>query len=257
MATTKKPAAKAAPAKTTKPVAKAAPAKTTAKAAPAKTTAKTTKPAAAAPAKKAPFGRGTTTGARKVPARPKRKPVLFAAPADFKPHFLMLQAKTEKDGLFCSNMVATRYVGRYDPEAEDRKKFNLAEYDPRTLCGIAARLSAITFKATQDRFYEPSAQGRVGIRGAHRLPKSTQFNILMRVGMKKADGSLTCRVVSVEQPVKKTLKSGKTKTVMIALEKTDPVWRLIRRASRILPAAFENVLMPPKRTRGSRQTDEE
>ena len=253
MATTKKPAAKAAPAKTTKPAAKTT--KPAAKAAPAKTTAKTTKPAAAAPAKKAPFGRGTT--GTKKPARAKRKPVLFAAPADFKPHFLMLQAKTEKDGLFCSNMVATRYVGRYDPEAEDRKKFNLAEYDPRTLCGIAARLSAITFKATQDRFYEPSAQGRVGIRGAHRLPKSTQFNILMRVGMKKADGSLTCRVVSVEQPVKKTLKSGKTKTVLIALEKTDPVWRLIRRASRILPAAFENVLMPPKRTRGSRQTDEE
>ena len=253
MATTKKPAAKAAPAKTTKPAAKTT-AKPAAKAAPAKTT----KPAAKeVPAKKAPFGRGTTTGARKAPARPKRKPVLFAAPADFKPHFLMLQAKTEKDGLFCSNMVATRYVGRYDPEADERKKFNLADYDPRTLCGIAARLSAITFKATQDRFYEPSAQGRVGIRGAHRLPKSTQFNILMRVGMKKADGSLTCRVVSVEQPVKKTLKSGKTKTVMISLEKTDPVWRLIRRASRILPAAFENVLMPPKRTRGSRQTDEE
>ena len=255
MATTKKPAAKAAPAKTTKPAAKTT-AKPAAKAAPAKTT----KPAAKeVPAKKAPFGRGTTTGAKK-PVRAKRKPVLFAAPADFKPHFLMLQAKTEKDGLFCSNMVATRYVGRYDPEADERKKFNLADYDPRTLCGIAARLSAITFKATQDRFYEPSAQGRVGIRGAHRLPKSTQFNILMRVGMKKADGSLTCRVVSVEQPVKKTLKSGKTKTVMIALEKTDPVWRLIRRASRILPAAFENVLMPPKRTRASRraeQADEE
>ena len=255
MATTKKPAAKAAPAKTTKPAAKTT-AKPAAKAAPAKTT----KPAAKeVPAKKAPFGRGTTTGAKK-PVRAKRKPVLFAAPADFKPHFLMLQAKTEKDGLFCSNMVATRYVGRYDPEADERKKFNLADYDPRTLCGIAARLSAITFKATQDRFYEPSAQGRVGIRGAHRLPKSTQFNILMRVGMKKADGSLTCRVVSVEQPVKKTLKSGKTKTVMISLEKTDPVWRLIRRASRILPAAFENVLMPPKRTRASRraeQADEE
>ena len=256
MATTKKPAAKAAPAKTTKPAAKTT-AKPAAKAAPAKTT----KPAAKeVPAKKAPFGRGTTTGGTKKPARAKRKPVLFAAPVDFKPHFLMLSARTEKDGLFCSNMVATRYVGRYDPEADDRKKFNVGEYDPRTLCGIAARLSAITFKATQDRFYDASPKLRVGVKGAHRLPKSTHFSILMRVGMKKADGSLTCRVVSVEQPVKKTLASGKTKIVNVTLEKTDPVWRLIRRASRILPAAFENVLMPPKRTRASRraeQADEE
>ena len=145
MATTKKTTAKAAPAKTTKPAAKTAASKPAAKAAPAKTT----KPAAKeAPVKKGAFGR-PASGAAKKPARAKRKPVLFAAPADFKPHFLMLSSRTEKDGLFCSNMVATRYVGRYDPEADDRKKFNVGEYDPRTLCGIAARLSAITFKATQ------------------------------------------------------------------------------------------------------------
>lgn len=190
-----------------------------------------------------------------APKRAKRKPVLFQAPPDFKSHFLLVEVHTEKDGLIGGNVSATRYQGRFDPQAEDKKKFNLGDYDQDTLRGIAARLSGISYKSTQDRFYSADPSERVGVRGAHRMPKSTTFHVLLRAAVRKADNTLAVSVKEVFQRVSKQ-KGGKTVTRSVALAATDPVRRLLRRAGRLLPAAFKGVLIPPKRTRGSRKAEE-
>jgi len=218
---------------------------------------------AAAPVKKGAFGRPVVAGAaKKAPVRKaapaKRKPVLFAAPADFKPHFLLIEVHSEKDGLIGGNVGAVRYMGRFDPAADDKKKSNMAEYDQDTLRGIAARLAAITFKTNADRVFSADPSEREGVRGAHRLPRSTVFHVLVRVGSRKADGSIMCPVRAIYQRVqKKSTKTGKVVSKSVALTKTDPVSRMLRRVGRILPAAFKNVLMPPKKTRGSRKEEAE
>ena len=218
------------------------------------------KVAGKAPVKTGAFGRPIVPGAaKKRPVvRAKKKVVLFAAPADFKPHFLLVEVHVEKDGLIGGNVSATRYVGRFDPKAEDKKKFDLGSYDQDTLRAITARLSGITFKTNSERIFSDDPKARPGVKGAHRLPKTAVFHILFRVGKKAADNSLTAGVKMVFQRVTvKSTKTGKMVTRSVLLEKTDPVSRMIRRVGRIMPAAFKNVLMPPKRTRGSRRSEEE
>ena len=233
MATVKKPIAKtavkkvvrAAPVAAKKPIVKAAPGKVVKKAAPV----------------------------RAAGARPKRKPLpIFKAPQDFKPHFLLVQIATERDGLLASNISAVRYQGRFDREADDKKKSNMAAYDMPTLIGIQARLAAVTYKANADKKMPATPAERAASKGAMRLPASAIFQVLLRVGKKAADQALTTRVVQVFQAVEnpKTGRKG-----LKTLEKTDIAYRALRKASRILPAAFKAVQMPPKR--GRKVTDEE
>jgi len=124
-----------------------------------------------------------TTATKRVPprkptgttkAKPKRKPLpTYKAPADFRAHFLLVTIRTEADGLFgCRGLKAVRYQGRFDREAEDKKKFDLGSYDPMTLAGILGRLSGRTFKSTNDKKYPADAKARNGLKGAHRLPAS-------------------------------------------------------------------------------------
>jgi hypothetical protein len=233
------------------------------KAAPAKRVAAKSAPVAVKkgfPAKKAAAGAPTVKKgfpARKPGAkRPaKKNPLpLFKAPADFKPHFLLVSVSTEKDGLFGADVSATRFLGKFDRDADEKKKSDLAFYDPTTLVGIAARLGAVTFKATNDKKLPISPKERADYKGAARLPASTTFEVLIRVGRRVADNALTAGVKQVFQ-VGKSAKTGRV--VYVALLKTDPAYRLIRRVSRVLPAAFLNVQMPPKRTRGGRKQAEE
>lgn len=211
-----------------------------------------------APAKKAPFGRTAGTAAKKTSAARKKTPLpTFAAPADFKPHFVLVSFMTDRDGLMGASVKAVRYNGRFDREAPDNKKFDMMEYDPQTVVGIAARLGAVTFKTSIERLMPIDGKDRVGLKGSNRLPKQAVFEALIRVAKRSADGTLTAGVRQVFQVVKKTnSKSGKTVQRPVELDKTDVASRLIRRVNRILPAAFKNVQMPPKRTRGSRKAEE-
>lgn len=192
------------------------------------------------PLEKARAARAAGKGAKK-PATKKAKAKLptFKAPEEFKPHFLEIQVATEKDGLLSNGIKATRYVGRYDPDAPDKKKFDLGSYDQRTLQGILSRLSMVTYATN----------------AAKRLPAKTLYQILLRVNRKSADGSLSIlfKGISVQE---KNEKTGRVK--FKELDKKDPNYRKFRKASRILPAAFKAVLMPPKRTRGAKveQDDE-
>ncbi|TXH12229.1 MAG: hypothetical protein E6R03_13245 [Hyphomicrobiaceae bacterium] len=198
--------------------------------------------------KEAPVRKGFP--ARKAGAAParKRKPLpTYKAPADFKPHFLLVQVTTEADGLIASKVKAVRYVGRFDRDVEDKKKFDMAGYDMQTVVGIASRLGGVTYKATNEKKFPLSPAERVGFKGAARLPAKATFQILIRVGRKAADNSLTAGVKQVWQAVT-SAKTGRTG--LKELEKTDVCYRAFRKASRFLPAAFSNVQMPPKRTRG-------
>lgn len=187
--------------------------------------------------------------------RPARKPLpTFKAPADFKPHFLLLQVKTEADGLIASQVKAVRYQGKFDREADDKKKFDMANYDMPTVVGIAARLGGVTYKATNDKKFPADPKKRAAFKGAARLPAKTVFQILLRIGKKSADGSLTAGVKQIWQAVTNPA-TGRQK--LVELEKTDLCYRAIRKSSRFLPAAFANVQMPPKRTRGSRKAEAE
>lgn len=191
---------------------------------------------------------------------------IWKAPEDFKPFFLEVRLSTDKDGLFSNNIKATRFQGKYDPQADDKKKFLLSDYDMPTLLGVAGRLAGPTFKAAstmegkcypadiKERNATEKVEGkpRLVIRGARRLPPSTAFRLVMRVTKKAADGSLGVRFVSIVQGV---MKNGVAKGVELA--KTDPAYRHIRKTSKTLPAAFKDCVLPPKKTRGGKKKEAE
>ena len=165
-----------------------------------------------------------------------KKPIpTWEAPADFKPHFLEVLVRVDKDGLLCPDCKVIRYNGRYDPEADERKKFLVNTYDPRTVQGILSRLSMVTFINSV----------------AKRFPAGKTFRLILRVGKKK-DGVLTVGYKGISMVTK--LKSGRVKED--ALEKKDPIYRRFRKAGRLLPAAFSKVLMPPKVDRRSKKAEE-
>ncbi len=165
---------------------------------------------------------------------------------------MLVTLKTEKDGLVGIDMKATRFQGRFDRDADDKKKADLGAYDPRTLMGIAARLSAVTYKTNAEKRFDAEIKKRQDTKGGHRLPASTMFQVLMRIGKKSADQTITAGIKQVWQIV----DNGKGRAVPKELEKTDPVYRAIRKSARIMPAAFKDVQMPPKRGRKA-DADEE
>lgn len=188
--------------------------------------------------------------------RPARKPLpTWAAPADFKPHFVEVTVKTEKDGLLGNAIKAVRVNGRYDLDdpgnIDERKKFDMSAYDKTTLIGIQARLAAVTFKATNDKKFPVEPKGRTEVKGAMRLPANTTFRLVLRVNRKK-EGHLAVLIKQILQAVKN--KAGNVKAV--PLDKKDPVYRSLRKSLRFLPAAFKDVQMPPARRRGKKAEDD-
>lgn len=199
--------------------------------------------------------------------------VTWQAPADFKPFFLEVAVKTEPDGLLGNAIKAVRYVGRYDPQAEDKKKFDLGAYDTPTLIGIQSRIAGKTFKTNPTRLMPSGVKERnvtekvtnkntgetrdkLTYGSGYRLPANTAFYILLRIGRRTADNVLTVGLKHIQQTVKLE-KNGVKKVVKRDLDKKDPAYRLIMGAKRFLPAAFKDVLLPPKRTRGANKKKDE
>ena len=191
---------------------------------------KVTKSKAVAAMAKARASKSKTNKEVKMPSYP-----VWTAPADFKPHLLEIVVKTDKDGLLGPAIRVTRYRGQITDDP--RKKWDVAEYDTQTVMGILSRLSMTTFVTNQ----------------AKRLPANTRFRIIVRASMSRAkQNMLTCSFKEVSRVAK--LKSGKVK--VIPYDKKDPVYRKFRKAARILPSAFANCLMPPKKTRERKQAEE-
>jgi hypothetical protein len=159
----------------------------------------------------------------------------WKAPSDFTPFFLEVKFKTEKDGLLGGTIVATRYKGKYDPKDEKKRKWDLATYDVPTLIAIQARFAAATFHASG----KPNKKGE-----SARLAPNTTYKLLLRVGKRKADDTLTC---SIKQGWKAVKKGEKVKAV--EMDKKETEYRRIRRAAKHLPAAFRSTIAPPKGVR--------
>jgi len=186
-------------------------------------------------------------------AKPSTKKPLpqFKAPADFKPHFVEVLFRTEADGLLGNAIKCTRYIGRYDPNAEDKKKRDMANYDWKTMIGIQARFAGVTFKPTNDKKYPVNVKERAGLKGSMRLPASTTFKVLLRANRRKADQTLSVIVKGVWQ----LGKNDSGRVITKELVKEDPVYRMIRRVARLMPAAFKDVQAPPLLRR--RKADDE
>lgn len=169
-------------------------------------------------------------------AKPKTQRAAYPtwiAPSDFKAFFCDILVKTDKDGLLSPAIKVTRYQGRWDPKADPRKKFDMSLYDQPTVNGILSRLSMVTFISSMPK----------------RLPVNTMYRIVLRVGVSKVKGNaLTITMKQVERIAR--LKSGKAKPIL--LERNDPIRRRFLRAKKILPAAFQTVLLPPKKSRKSK-----
>jgi hypothetical protein len=86
-----------------------------------------------------------------------------------------------------------------------------------------------------------------------RLPANTVYKLVLRINRKSADGSLSIlfKGISVAQ---KSEKTGRT--IAKELDKKDPQYRMFRKSARILPAAFKDCYMPPKRVRGVKVKEE-
>lgn len=193
-----------------------------------------------------------------APARKKvvRKPIpTWAAPADFKPHFVEVTVRTEKDGLLGNAIKAIRVNGRYDFEdpgnIDERKKFDLVGFDRVTLIGIQARLAAVTFKATNDKKFPVDPKGRTEVKGAMRLPANTTFRMVLRINKNK-DGFIAVGIKQILQAV----KNAKGIVKPVALDKKDPVYRALRKCSRIMPGAFKDIQSPPAKTRRKKVEDD-
>lgn len=209
-------------------------------------------------------------GKAEKPAKRKLRPgqFVYKAPADFKPHDLIIAFRTTKDGLLCNDFEAVRYLGRFGEEVDDRKKSIMSTYDMPTLLAIASRIGCVTFKPNAvNKYPEDIAernstekvknkntgekQVKLVFRKGMRLPAETTFRLLARVGRRSADNTLSATVKKVWQ----LGENRKGRAVYTELDKKDPASKLIRRVNRILPAAFQNVQMPPKKTRQSRRKD--
>lgn len=192
-------------------------------------------------------------------ARPARAPLpQFEAPSDFKSHFVEVRFKTELDGLVATHMKLLHVKGRYnfeDPSQIDEKKISeVNKYSPQTVWGVASRLGGVTYKPTNDKKYDVNPAKRVAAKGSQRLPASTMFAMILRVNRRSKDGTISVLVKAVYQ-IAASKKSGVVKRIL--LTKEDPVYRLIRKCARVMPAAFTDVLMPPKRTRRRADADSE
>ncbi len=170
--------------------------------------------------------------AKKAAAAPARvQPPKAIAPADFKPFFLEVKFTVGADGLINpSKFDAYRVKGRQDNP--DNRRYDLREYDVDSLMGIAARISSATYAPNHER----------------RLPPNSQWFLAFRVAKASADDTLraSLKVMQVK------LEGKKLKT--LGEDKTDLLYRKIRKVNRIAGSAFVNVQLPPAGRRPKQTT---
>lgn len=155
------------------------------------------------------------------------------APSDFESHFVLVEYTTGADGLFAGDFRATRHsTGRFNPSLKDAEKVrDMLTYDVKTAIGIAARLSARTFKTDPMK----------------RLEANTTYEILIRVGLTKATGEIATSVKGV---------ATVTDLDRVELEPDHAASRMIRGTGRFLPVAFAEVKNPPALVQKSEVVDE-
>lgn len=199
------------------------------------------KPAAEKPA--APVKRGfpaKSTGAAKKTAVARPPKLLFDAPADMKPAFFEFEFTTGTDGLMIPESVQmARVKGKWDNA--DAPRFDMREYDAATLVATATRIAAVTFA--------PNV--------AKRLPANTAFLLIIRASKNSATNALNAAIRFGRHA---DASQAKLKWKWFEDPKQEvwgPVWRRLKRASRLLPSAFVSVQLPPsKRRKAADDSDE-
>lgn len=188
----------------------------------AKKSAKTTKPEAKAKGKLSPLEQyrldkknGVVKKKKGATGKKKTGLPVFKAPAEFKPFFAKTLVRVGKDGLV-TDMKVVRIKG--SPTNENAKTVDMAAHDPQTLVKVAARYAGAAFVRNEGK----------------RLPANSAIQFLMRVGVKKDTGALT---VALKDFKLRDLATKKTK----ALDKKSPIYRLARKPTRYMPAAFTQV----------------
>ena len=162
--------------------------------------------------------------------------ITFDAPADMKPCFIEFMFRTQADGLLGPQFKAIRVKGQWtNPDA---KRFDMIEYDAKTVAAMMARIGARTFSA--------------GV--AKRLPALTAFRLIIRVGKRAADDTILSSVKSIAKQVK-SAKTGKPLWKELA-DTTDPVRRKLRSIARFLPGAFVSIQLPPSGRKPKEEADE-
>jgi len=162
---------------------------------------------------------------------------------DLKPAWYELRVTTEADGMFGSQIEGRRYVGAIDPDKDERKVADMAEYDRETLRAIIARLSSVTFHATG----RPSSKGVPS-----RLQPNKEYILHCRLAITKEN---TIKAAIGKVFTEETNKKGRVK--MVELDKKDYQVRKLRKVNKYLPVAFRNASMPPKPERKSRRAKAE
>jgi hypothetical protein len=165
---------------------------------------------------------------------------VWQAPSDFKPFWLEVLCKTDSDGLLGKKIKCTRYIGNYNPEAPEKKKRDVASYDEGEVYGVLSRLSMTTYVTNVQK----------------RLPPDTMYQLVIRVGKRAADNTLTTSFKTINKIVKTKTRGGKVKTKVVTLERSDVQFRLFRKSARILPSAFSESIQPPKPERKSVKAEE-
>lgn len=141
--------------------------------------------------------------------------VTHAAPEDFKSLTFSLKFRTLHDGTIDPKVKCDAIKGRWDNP--DARRVDMMLYDPITVIGIVSRLSAVTYASNV----------------ARRLPPDAAFGIVGRAGANK-DGNIIFGLRYAAQAAKKG-----NKTVWVPFEdKADPIYRKLRRATRLLRGAF-------------------
>jgi hypothetical protein len=170
-------------------------------------------------------GTSGTTAAKKPAVKKKPvKKITFQAPSDFKPAFIELMFKVGADGLAAPQVKATRFRGRWDNP--DAKKWDMMEYDQQTVTAIMGRLHG--------RYFVVNA--------LKRLPANASFKLILRVGKKAADNTLTA---SVKEAAMLVVKDGAKPKWKWFADKKDPVYRKLRSVNRFLAGAFTKIQLPP------------
>lgn len=198
------------------------------------------KTSAAAPAKKgfpAKKARAAGSAAAKKPG-----PILFKAPADFKPAFFEIEFETLRDGLIRGGSIKVNRVrGKWDNP--DAPRYDLATYDLPTLAGVATRLGAMAFAPNITK----------------RLPPKSKFGLVLRLNCRAATGSLSV-VVKGAKYLAISEKTGKAKWVWVNAKSTEAallLHRRMRRMGRFMSGAFVEVQLPPSTRRAKSKAESE
>jgi hypothetical protein len=164
------------------------------------------------------------------PGRPKAKVkmprLVFRPPEDWKPTYYEIMFETLRDGLIRGSTFSAWIVkGHWDNP--DNPRFSLEEFDPGTLLAIASRISAATYSTSFEK----------------RLPQKAKFGMVIRVALQKENAGLLVTIKGIRQ-----LKLVRDKPKWVWFDdKSDIVYRRLRRCRNILPSAFIEAKPPPRK----------